>query len=67
VRIRYIEVVYYETTKRELKKDLYMSVGVMKDEKLKLRDLHVSHTLCGGGTGTPKDSCLLLIDKTRVT
>jgi hypothetical protein len=23
----------------------YMSVGVMRDEKLKLRDLHVSHTL----------------------
>ncbi len=22
---------------------LYMSVGVMKDEKLKLRDLHTSH------------------------
>jgi hypothetical protein len=22
-----------------------MSVGVMKDQKLKLRDLHVSHTL----------------------
>ena len=26
-------------------KDLYMSIGVMKDYKLKLRDLHVSHTL----------------------
>ena len=26
-----------------------MSVGVMKDYKLKLRDLYVSHTL--GGTG----------------
>jgi hypothetical protein len=24
---------------------LYISVGVMKDQKLKLRDLHVSHTL----------------------
>jgi hypothetical protein len=30
-----------------------MSVGVMKDQKLKLRDLHVSYTLgCSG------DSCL---------
>jgi hypothetical protein len=28
-------------------KDLYMSVGVMKDLKLKLRDLHASHTLDG--------------------
>jgi hypothetical protein len=34
-----------------------MSVGVMKDYKLKLRDLRASHTLgCPGrGTGTPKD------------
>ncbi len=32
-----------------------MSVGVMKDYKLKLRILHVSHTLVGRGTGTPKD------------
>jgi hypothetical protein len=28
---------------------LYMSVGVMKDQKVKLRDLHTSHTL--GYTG----------------
>jgi hypothetical protein len=26
-----------------------MSVGVMKDDKLKLRDLHVSYTLCCEG------------------
>jgi hypothetical protein len=35
-----------------------MSVGVMADYKLKLRDLLVSHTLgstVGRGTGTPKD------------
>jgi hypothetical protein len=32
-----------------------MSVGVMKDYKLKLRNLHASHTLVGRGTGTPKD------------
>jgi hypothetical protein len=32
-----------------------MSVGVMKDYKLKLRDLRASHTLVGRGTGTPKD------------
>ena len=32
-----------------------MSVGVMKDQKRKLRDLRASHTL----------GCLLLIDKTR--
>jgi hypothetical protein len=34
-----------------------MSVGVMKasDYKLKLKDLHVSHTLVGRGTETPKD------------
>ena len=28
-----------------------MSVGVMKDYKLKLRNLHVSHTLLDGKTG----------------
>jgi hypothetical protein len=32
-----------------------MSVGVMKDYKLKLRKLHVSHTWVGRGTETPKD------------
>jgi hypothetical protein len=35
--------------------DLFMSIGVMKDYKVKLRDLHVSHTLGYVGTGTPKD------------
>ena len=34
----------------------YMSVGVMKDYKLKLRDLHVSHTFGCVGTRTPKHS-----------
>jgi hypothetical protein len=32
-----------------------MSVGVMKDYKLKLRNLSDSNTLVGLGTGTPKD------------
>jgi hypothetical protein len=34
-----------------------MSVGVMKDYKLKLRNLSASHTThwVGHGTGTPKD------------
>jgi hypothetical protein len=32
-----------------------MSVGVMKDYKLKLMNLHASYTLVGRGTGTPKD------------
>ena len=32
-----------------------MSVGVMKDYKLKQRDLRASHTRVGLGTGTPKD------------
>jgi hypothetical protein len=41
--------VYYEVIKRELREDLYMSVGVMKDQKVKLRDLHTSHTLGGEG------------------
>ncbi len=27
----------------------------MKDQKVHLRDLHVSDTLCCVGTGTPKD------------
>jgi hypothetical protein len=38
-------VVYYESIKRELKIRVYMSVGVMKDYKLKLRNLNSSHTL----------------------
>ena len=51
-------VVYYESIKRELKtepiyecryderlKSRYMSVGVMKDYKIKLRNLRASHTL----------------------
>jgi hypothetical protein len=34
-------------------KDLYMSVGVMKNYKIKMRDLHVSHTLrCVGDWNT---------------
>ena len=41
--------VYYESIKRELKISLYMSVGVMKDYKLKLTNLHDSHTLGGSG------------------
>ena len=32
-----------------------MGVGVMRDYNLKLRDLHVSHTLGYVGSGTPKD------------
>ena len=32
-------IVYYESIKRELNINLYISVGVMKDYKLKLRDL----------------------------
>jgi hypothetical protein len=33
-----------------------MSVGVMKDQKLKLRELHDSYTVpVSWGTGTPKD------------
>jgi hypothetical protein len=40
-------VVYYEVIKWELNKRLILSVGVMKDYKinLRMRDLHVSHTL----------------------
>jgi hypothetical protein len=40
----------------KLKQNLYMSVGVMEDYKL--RDLRASHTLgilVGRGTGRPKD------------
>jgi hypothetical protein len=33
---------------------MYMSVGVMKDEKLKMRDLQVSDTLFHGGLEHPK-------------
>jgi hypothetical protein len=45
-------LVYYETIKRDLNRrvtKLDMSVGEMKDEKTKLRDLHVSYTLCREG------------------
>jgi hypothetical protein len=42
--------------KREIKsyiEDLYMSVGVMKENKLKLRDLHSLDTLgCAGDWNT---------------
>ena len=38
--------IYYESIKRELKRRplQYMNDSVMKDSKLKLRDLHVSYT-----------------------
>ncbi len=39
----FIEVVYHESMKRKLISNLYMSVGVMEDYKL--RDLRASHTL----------------------
>ena len=45
-------VVYYESIKRELK--IFMSVGVMKDYKLKLRNLRASHTLEGVGIYMPR-------------
>ena len=32
-----------------------MIIGVMKDYKVNVRYLHVSHTLGSSGTGTPKD------------
>ncbi len=38
-------IVYYESMKRKLISNLYMSVGVMEDYKL--RDLRASHTLGG--------------------
>ena len=44
--------------KREIEnyiEDLHMSVSVMKDEKLKVRDLHVSHTLGFTGDWNTKD------------
>jgi hypothetical protein len=35
--------------------DLYMSVGVMKDSTLKLKDLYASHTLgCAGDWNTKR-------------
>jgi hypothetical protein len=40
---------------RDQERDLYMSIGVMKDEELELRDLHVSHTLGWSGDWTPED------------
>ena len=36
--------VYYESIKRELKTNLYMSVGAKQDEKLK--NLYAPHALC---------------------
>ncbi len=45
------EFVYYE---REIKMKVYMSVGVIKDYELKLRN-HKSLHWFGLGTGTPKD------------
>ncbi len=41
----FLFVVYFESIKRELKIKPNMSVGVMKDYELKLRDLHASHTM----------------------
>jgi hypothetical protein len=41
-KIRPEVVVYYESMKRKLIENLYMSVGVMEDYKL--RDLRASHT-----------------------
>jgi hypothetical protein len=38
-----VMIVYYESMKRNLIQNLYMSVGVMEDYKL--RDLLASHTL----------------------
>ncbi len=34
---------------------MYISVGVMKDYQLKLRDLHVHIHWVARGTGTPED------------
>ncbi len=45
------------------KEDQYMIVGMMKDEKLKLRGLHPSDTL--GCSGPEKNICLLWIKKAR--
>jgi hypothetical protein len=43
----------YEEIIRDLIEYLYMIFGVMKDEKLKLRDPHVSYTLgCPGDWNT---------------
>ncbi len=43
--LRFRFVVCYESMKRKLIQNLYMSVGVMEDYKL--RDLHASHTVFG--------------------
>ncbi len=40
-----LKVVYYESIKREIKEDLYMSIGVIQDWKPKMRNLHDSQTL----------------------
>ena len=43
-----------------------MSVGVMTDKTLNLRDLHVSHTLgCVEDWNPHRTFCLLLIDKAK--
>jgi hypothetical protein len=42
LRVSHTLVVYYESMKRKLIQNLYMSVGVMEDYKL--RDLRASHT-----------------------
>jgi hypothetical protein len=45
VRIRYIETVYYENDKVRVKKRLIFECRCDERIKLKVRDLHVSHTL----------------------
>ena len=61
-------VVYYVSIKWELYRKVdekrYMSVGVMKDLKLKIRDLHVSHTLCWNHTHLPKKSIIIYFLRT---
>ncbi len=47
--------VYYETIKRELNKRLLHECRCDERWKVKLRYLHVSHTLCCEGDWTPKD------------
>jgi hypothetical protein len=47
----------FKSYKTKPKENTYMSVDVMKDKEVKLRDVHVSYTLGHSerGTGTPKD------------
>ena len=42
-------LLWIDKSRAKYYEDLYMSVGVMKDKKLKVMDLHTSHTLgCAG-------------------